>query len=138
MNLETVRECFLLFVNSLKSKNITFAVDEINNMTHTQIKQQCHLIYMQYLVSNTYSVSDTSIVVHAYRHMIEILDDFSKDYNMERKYDRLQDKYYELKEENKKLKESLISYRESVFNNNETYNAQSVNNTDKKKSWFNL
>lgn len=141
MSLETVRTCFALFIDSVKTKSQEVNVptkDEIDTMDHYQIKQYCHLIYMRYLINNGFTIFDNSVVVHAYRHMITVINDYAKDYNLEKKYDTLRHKYYDLKDENKELKKSLENYRDSVFNalpnndNSNTYNA------DKKKSWFNL
>lgn len=73
-----IKQCFDLFVKYLRSnvKNIEIIVTD--NMTITDIKTQTNIAYMQYILSNGFSVSASSVAVIAYEHLKKMIDEYLK------------------------------------------------------------
>src|SRR5271170_337398 len=75
------RNCYQQFVEYLCSKlKCCSHVDEnITNMDIKDIKTSAQILYMKYILQSNYSINENSIVPIAYKHLIEVIEDESKD-----------------------------------------------------------
>lgn len=105
--METVRECFKLFVNCL---DIDDNFDEnIEKYNIDEIKNKSHALYMKYIIKHDMFSTD-SRVAKAYGHLINIIEDVRKDM-----YDILTNNINQLKEEKEELLKDNNLYKTSFF-----------------------
>jgi len=97
---DDVKQCFELFASHIRNttkKNIPEY--DIDNMNIQDIIIQTNIIYMQYILSNSFSISTTSIPVIAFDHLKKIINEYCDN------------GLYVLFYENKKLKQEIYNLK---------------------------
>jgi hypothetical protein len=73
-----IKLCFESYVKYMKSNHLktlnTSCLEELSLMTSSQISSELDLIHIQYILSQTYSISETSAPVVAYKHLKRMID----------------------------------------------------------------
>ena len=133
-----IKTCFCLYLNHIKS-NIKNVQDyDVSKMTITQIRSQLNIIHMQYiLTSSSYSVSEASPCVVAYKHLKKMID--VDDNNS--KYQKLDSDVKLLNLENTILKQELNDLKNKISNTlfpnlSTSLNMDTIANVNQPKGWF--
>ena len=77
-----IRICFSLFVGHMKSTLKNLPEYEYGAMAIQQIKAELEVIYMKYILLSSFSISESSVGVVAYRHLKKMIE-----------YDEMKTKY---------------------------------------------
>ena len=126
--METIRECFKLFVQMLK-KDINVNICDIH-----EIQNKTNIMYMQYIVEGNKICIFDSNVYHAYEHLMKMINDLQKN-----KCAKLEELNLALMEENRKLQEENDSYKNTIFFDPENVHNATRTNSElrlKPNSWF--
>lgn len=75
-----IRTCFSLFVNHMRNTVKTLPDYDYNSMTSAQIAGELDVIYMKYILASSFTISDNSTGVVAYKHIKKMIgnDDLKK------------------------------------------------------------
>lgn len=134
-----IRICFSLFVNHMRTTVKNLTEYDYNSMTSQQIRGEIDVIFMKYILCSTFSVSDSSIGVVAYKHLKKMIDNDE----MKIKYYKIDNEMKLLALENTILKQELTELRNKVsttlfpMNTIASYGAQLNPSTQQQpKGWF--
>ena len=105
-----IRKCFFLYLNHIKSTIKGLQDYDIQNMTILQIRAQIDVIHMQYILTSSFSVSETSPCVIGYKHLKEMIDGNCNDI----KYQKLDNDVKLLTLENTILKRDLDDLKSKI------------------------
>ena len=75
-----IRICFFLFINHLKQSNIEISDTQdvdIECMSINEIKDHINILYMKYILSKMYTISNDSVVTVAHNHLIRMIDSYN-------------------------------------------------------------
>jgi len=115
MNIETIKECFVLFTKCL-DKKISYlpTKEEIDEYDIQKIKSIIDILYMKHIVTSICGVSETSMVKCAYNHLTNLINDYRD-------------------EEIKNLQQTIEEYRNSICIEKKE---EEPKNETKSASWF--
>lgn len=87
-----IRTCFSLFVNHMRGTIKHLPEYDYDKLTIQQIRAEMEVIFMKYILSSSYSISETSVGFVSYRHLKKMIDS-----------DETKIKYYKIESELKML-----------------------------------
>lgn len=76
-----IRTCFSLFVHHLKNSIKNLPEYKYDELSIPQIKAELNILYMKYLLNSTYLNSEKAIVITAYKHLKNMINDNKNDNN---------------------------------------------------------
>ena len=107
---KTIKTCFCLYVNHMK--NIVKNLNEYDYsvLTLNEIRDELNIIYIKYILSSPYSISDNSIGIVAYKHIKKMLDEESS----KTKYIKIVNEFKMLGIENCYLKDEISNLKKTI------------------------
>lgn len=71
----SIRVCFEMFVDHLRKSNKE--IPQYENLSVKEMKDTINVLYMQYLLMNSFTVSNNSVTVMAYHHLMSMMKEES-------------------------------------------------------------
>lgn len=105
-----IRICFSLFVSHMKQTLKNLPEYDYNTITSQQIKSEMEVIYMKYILSSSFSISESSVGVVAYKHLKKMVDDNEK----KSKYNTMESDLKIIALENTILKQELNELKNKI------------------------
>ncbi|QKF94374.1 hypothetical protein QKU48_gp0916 [Fadolivirus algeromassiliense] len=129
-----IRICFSLFVNHMKGNIKNLPEYDYNSMTIQQIRGEMDVIFMKYILNSSFSISDSSVGMVAYKHLKKMIDNDE----MKIKYNKMESEMKLLGLENTILKQELTELRNKVSSTLFPMNTLSLNTASlqQPKGWF--
>jgi len=75
--LNTIKICFSLYSNNLKSVTKDNTEYDVDNMTIDEIESAIDILHMKYILTSLYSISATSIQIMAHTHMKNMIEKYN-------------------------------------------------------------